>query len=78
MEKYKKFNDGSEYNGNFNCGKENVYGEKKWKDGQIYEGNFVNEVKEGKGVHKYIDGQKYEGEFLNGKGTYSWIGMKYN
>ena len=62
---YLKWEDGSEYMGEFNNKKMNGYGIYKFSDNTIYEGYFRNGCKHGTGKIEYSNGSVYKGDFLN-------------
>ena len=71
-----RFEDGTEYEGNFVKNKFSGKGHMKWADGIEYKGNFSDNYLEGEGILIKNNGEKYEGtfekNFFHGKGKYTY------
>ena len=60
-----KWNNGSEYEGEYYRNKREGYGKLKYKNGLSFRGDFKNGKPEGIGTMEY-KGKQFEGEFRNG------------
>ena len=75
-----KYNDNSEYRGEFLNGKKHGIGYYKWSDNSLYEGEWKENKYDGFGIYKFGDGSIYEGEWkrarFHGYGEFTLPGIK--
>jgi hypothetical protein len=63
-----KFISGDLYQGSYELGRFEGYGEYFWNDGSYYKGNFKGGLRNGHGMwRKGESGDKYEGEFVDNR-----------
>lgn len=61
------WDDGRQYDGQFNAGKFHGSALMSWPDGRVYRGQYAEDRKQGEGTFSWPDGRRYQGQWVIGK-----------